>query len=199
MNISLQLANFLSSERIRSFIAVDLDVDKIEKEIGRVQRDLEHTGAQLKLVDPKIMHFTFRFLGEVPAETIEMVKNAMNELTFERFDITINGIGAFPNLRRINVIWVGVTRGEDRFERLYEKLEPKLRQIGIARDDKGFNPHLTIARVKSNLNKDMLANYITKFESVEFGTMSVTSLRLKKSTLTPTGPIYSTMHEVAAS
>ncbi|MGO9646133.1 MAG: RNA 2',3'-cyclic phosphodiesterase [Candidatus Bathyarchaeia archaeon] len=189
----------MSSERIRSFIAVDLDDEAIKKEINRVQRDLEQTGAQLKFVDPKIMHFTFRFLGEVSTETIEMVKQAMNELAFERFDITINGIGAFPNLRRINVIWVGVSGGEDRLEQLFHQLEPKLRQIGLASDDKGFNPHLTIARVKSNLNRDALANYVSKFEAVKFGIISVSSLRLKKSTLTPKGPIYSTMHEVTAS
>ena len=189
----------MSSERIRSFIAVDLDDEAIKKEINRVQRDLEQTGAQLKFVDPKIMHFTFRFLGEVSLETIEMVKKAMNELAFERFDITINGIGAFPNLRRINVIWVGVSGGEDRLEQLFHQLEPKLRQIGLASDDKGFNPHLTIARVKSNLNRDALANYVSKFEAVKFGIISVSSLRLKKSTLTPKGPIYSTMHEVTAS
>ncbi len=128
-----------------------------------------------------------------------MVKKAMNELTFQRFDIVINGIGAFPNLRRINVIWVGVSSGADRLELLFQQLEPKLRQIGVARDDKGFNPHLTIARVKSNLNRDALAEYVSKFEAVEFGTISVSSLRLKKSMLTPEGPIYSTIHEVKAS
>jgi 2'-5' RNA ligase len=189
----------LSSERIRSFIAVDLDDEAIKKEINRVQRDLEQTGAQLKSVDPKIMHFTFRFLGDVSTETIEIVKKAMNELAFERFDITLNGIGAFPNLRRINVIWIGVSSGADRLEQLFQQLEPKLRQIGIAHDDKGFNPHLTIARVKSSLNRDALANYISKFESAKFGTISVSSLRLKKSTLTPQGPIYNTLHEITAS
>ena len=189
----------MSSERIRSFIAVDLDDEAIKKEINHVQQDLERTGAQLKSVDPKIMHFTFRFLGEVSTETIEMVKKAMNELAFERFDISLNGIGAFPNLRRINVIWIGVSSGADRLEQLFQQLEPKLRQIGIAHDDKGFNPHLTIARVRSSLNRDALANYISKFESTKFGTIPVSSLRLKKSTLTPQGPIYSTLHEVTAS
>ncbi|HKM76366.1 MAG TPA: RNA 2',3'-cyclic phosphodiesterase [Candidatus Bathyarchaeia archaeon] len=189
----------MSSEHIRSFIAIDLDDEAIKKEINRVQRDLEQTGAQLKLVDPKIMHFTFRFLGETSTETIEKVKKAMNELAFERFDITINGIGAFPNLRRINVIWVGVSSGVDRLEQLFQQLEPKLLQIGITSDDKGFNPHLTIARVKSSLNRDALATYVSKFEAVKLGAISVSSLRLKKSTLTPKGPIYSTMHEVTAS
>jgi 2'-5' RNA ligase len=189
----------LSSERIRSFIAVDLDDETIKNEINRVQQDLSRTGAQLKLVDPKIMHFTFRFLGEVPSTTIEAVKKAMNELKFEPFNLTINGIGAFPNLRRINVIWIGVTGGQDQLEQLYKQLEPKLRQIGMTPDDKGFNPHLTIARVKSGLNRDALATYVEKFGAAKFGTITVSALRLKKSTLTPTGPIYHTIHEIAAS
>ena len=92
-----------------------------------------------------------------------------------------------------------MTAGQDRLEQLYKQLEPKLRQIGMTPDDKGFNPHLTIARVKSGLNRDALAAYVEKLGAAKFGTITVTALRLKKSTLTPTGPIYSTIHEIAAS
>jgi len=189
----------LSSERIRSFIAVDLDDDVIREKIARTQRDLEQTGAQLKIVDPRIIHFTLRFLGEVPQTTIEIVKEAMSSVMFERFDVVLCGIGAFPNLRRINVIWIGVTQGEDRLDEIFQKMEPRLRKIGFAQDAKGFNPHLTIARVKSALNREPLAGYLSKSEKTEFGKFSVTSIRLKKSTLTPSGPIYTTIHEITAS
>ncbi len=186
----------MSSERIRSFISVDLDEPSIREKISAVQKDLALTGAPLKLVDPNILHFTLRFLGEIPQQTVGKVKEAMDALTFERFYVALNGLGAFPNLRRINVIWVGLTEGQDKLEGIFQQLEPKLGQFGIPPDNKGFNPHLTIARVKSNLKKEALADFITKQENLEFGRMAVTTLRLKKSTLTPRGPVYGTIHEV---
>jgi RNA 2',3'-cyclic 3'-phosphodiesterase len=82
---------------------------------------------------------------------------------------------------------------------IFQQLEPKLRQIGLPPDDKGFSPHMTIARVKSALNRDALVQYVESKRDEEFGKMAVKAVRLKKSTLTPRGPIYTTIHEVLAS
>jgi 2'-5' RNA ligase len=57
---------------------------------------------------------------------------------------------------------------------------------------------MTIARVKSNLNREALAEYVESMRGQEFGKMPVKAVRLKKSTLTPRGPVYTTIHEVAA-
>ena len=154
------------------------------------------TGAQFKLVNPEIMHLTLRFLGEIPISTVELVKEAMSSVRFPSFDVDFQGLGAFPNLKRINVVWVGIRQGHEQLGEIFRQLEPKLRQFGLPGDDKGFSPHLTIARVRSGLNRDPLADYISSKQEEEFGKMRMNSLRLKKSTLTPKGPIYETIHEV---
>jgi 2'-5' RNA ligase len=187
----------VSSDRIRSFISVDLDEPAIREKLIAVQKDLSLTGADLKFVDSNILHFTLRFLGEITQAAVAGVKEIMDGLRFERFDVTLSGLGAFPNLRRINVIWAGLTTGQTQLEEIFRSLEPKIRQLGIPADNRGFNPHLTIARVKSALKREALAEFITKHEGLELGRMSVTTLRLKKSTLTPRGPVYETMHEVS--
>jgi 2'-5' RNA ligase len=79
---------------------------------------------------------------------------------------------------------------------IFEQVEPKLRQIGMTPDNKGFSPHLTIARVRSGRNKAELGNAVSKMKDLNFGKMPITCVRLKKSTLTPKGPIYTTIHEV---
>ena len=66
----------MSQERIRSFIAVDLDEASIRERIVTAQRGLEQTRAQLKIVEPEIMHLTLRFLGEVPQTTVGKVEEA---------------------------------------------------------------------------------------------------------------------------
>jgi len=189
----------VSQERIRSFVAVDLDEATVRERIATAQKGLDQTRAQLKLVNPEIMHLTLRFLGEIPQTTVELVKEAMQGLRFSPFEVEFSGLGAFPSPNRINVIWVGITRGHEQLNEIFRQLEPKLRQIGLPPDEKGFSPHLTIARVKSALNKAALAEYVTTMREQDFGKIPVRTVRLKKSTLTPRGPIYTTIHEVAAS
>jgi 2'-5' RNA ligase len=189
----------LSQERIRSFVAVDLDEPVVRERIVNAQRGLDQTGAQLKLVDPQIMHLTLRFLGEIPQATVDRVMEAMDELRFSRFEAEFKGLGAFPNLRRINVVWVGIRRGSEELNGIFHQLEPKLRQIGLPPDNKGFSAHLTIARARSGVNRGALAGYVSGLAEEDFGKMPVTTVRLKRSVLTPKGPIYTTIHEVAAS
>lgn len=180
-------------------MAVDLEEASIRERILAAQRGLENTGAQLKLVETGLMHLTLRFLGEVPHPTVERVKEAMDGVRFAPFEVEFSGLGSFPSMNRINVVWVGMRHGHEQLDGIFRQLEPKLRQIGLPPDDKGFNPHLTIARVRSGLNRVALAGYIKSMQDEEFGKMSVGAVRLKKSTLTPKGPIYSTLHEVTAS
>jgi 2'-5' RNA ligase len=189
----------LAQERIRSFVAVDLEEPTIRERIIAAQQSLAQTGASLKIVEPGIMHLTLRFLGEIPQTTVDRVKEAMQELRFQPFMIQFAGLGAFPNLRRISVVWVGMTRGHQELADIFQQLEPKLRQIGLPPDDKGFSPHMTIARVRSGINRDALAKHIENMRDHDFGQMTVKAVRLKKSTLTPKGPIYTTIHEANAS
>jgi len=186
------------SERIRSFVAVDLDDASIKERIRKAQQDLEATGANLKTVSPEIMHLTLRFLGEVPQSTVQKVTEALSSIRFTPFDVEFTGVGVFPNIRRISVVWIGIKQGQETLAEIFQQLEPKLRQIGLPPDDKGFSPHLTIARVRTGLNKDALAKSIEEMRETEFGKMEVRVVRLKRSTLTPRGPIYTTLHEVNA-
>src|SRR3989337_19916 len=175
-----------------------MDDPNVREHIVNAQRGLEQTNAQLKLVDPGIMHLTLRFLGEIPQTTVDGVKDALDGIRFSPFDIEFSGMGAFPNLNRINVVWVGMKQGDEQLNEIFHQLEPKLRQLGLPPDNKGFNPHLTVARVRSAVNKAALADYVSKMRETEFGKMAVNAVRLKRSNLTPKGPIYTTIHEVTA-
>jgi 2'-5' RNA ligase len=121
---------------------------------------------------------------------------AMSELRFQPFEVQFSGVGVFPNIRRISVVWIGITLGQEQLKDIFQQLEPQLRKIGLPPDNKGFSPHMTIARVRSGLNRDALAQYVESMREHDFGKMAVKAVRLKKSTLTPKGPIYTTIHEV---
>jgi 2'-5' RNA ligase len=98
-------------------------------------------------------------------------------------------------MRYPRVVWAGITEGADQLRSIFNQLEPRLRSLGFAPDPKGFSPHLTIARVKSGRNKAELAQCLTENANYEFGVVHAACLRLKRSDLTPKGPIYSTLKE----
>jgi 2'-5' RNA ligase len=183
------------SETIRSFVAFDIDSESVLKKMADAQNLLTKTGADLKLVEPRNIHMTVRFLGNITTPMVEKIHEEMKKVQFAPFDVKIHGIGAFPNPHYPRVLWAGITQGADQLQSIFNQLEPRLRSLGFAPDPKGFSPHLTIARVKSGRNKAELGQSITANANYEFGIVGANCLRLKKSDLTPKGPIYSTLKE----
>ena len=182
-------------ESVRSFLAFDLENEAVRKRLAAVQSPLVQTGADLKLVEPQNIHMTIRFLGDITLAMVEKVFEEMQKVQFTPFDVRISGLGVFPDLRYPRVVWAGITEGADQLKNIFSQLEPRLRGLGFAPDSKGFSPHLTIARVKSGKNKAQLVDFVTENASYDFGTVKAECLRLKKSDLTPKGPIYSTLKE----
>jgi len=188
--------NLALSERVRSFVAFDIDNELVVQRFSEVQATLAKTGADLKLVEPKNIHITMRFLGDIPASTVEQIHGAMAKVDFAPFDVEIRGVGVFPDLRYARVVWAGIRKGSEELRAVFNQLEPRLRELGFKPDPKGFSPHLTLARVKTGRNKDELARCVTGLVDNEFGVVRASCLRLKRSALTPRGPIYSTLKEV---
>ncbi len=183
-------------EPVRSFIAFDIENKTVLDRIAEVQRALIKTGADLKLVEPVNIHITLRFLGNISLNIVEKVFEVMKRVQFKPFDVRIQGVGVFPNTRFPRVLWAGITEGSLQLRGIFSQLEPSLEGLGLAPDRKGFSPHLTIARIKSGRNKAELLRFLEKNVKYDFGIVKAECLRLKRSELTPKGPIYSTLREV---
>jgi len=95
-------------------------------------------------------------------------------------------------------VWVGIRKGAEEIRDIFKQIEPRLRGLGFPPDSKGFSPHITIARVRSNRNIAGLSSLLNKLSDESFGTIEVNAVRLKRSVLMPRGPIYSTLREVTA-
>lgn len=181
---------------IRSFIAFDIDNEEISKKLSEVRTKLEGTGSNLKLVKPENIHITMRFLGDIPADMVDRIYSEMQRVTFTSFDVEIRGVGAFPKLKYARVVWVGIQNGAEKLKVVSDQLELGLRELGFKRDARGFSPHITIARVRTGRNMPELARCIGELANYDFGVLKLDCLKLKKSILTPRGPVYSTLKEV---
>lgn len=172
-----------------------MDNPEIVSKVVNIQRELETGGSKIKPVEPENLHLTLFFLGEQPSKVVERIQVAMSTVQFKPFVMKLQGLGAFPSQERPRVIWVGVTQGFEEVQAIYRTLRPKLQAIPLRLEPKEeFAPHITIARVK--FSGYALRKIIASLKDVELGLQEVKAIRLKKSTLTPRGPIYETLYEV---
>jgi len=180
----------------RVFIAIDIG-DEVRRRIVEAQGQLRETGADVKLVEPPNVHVTMKFLGDVPEKKIGEITDALRRAVAgtRRFNICVKGIGVFPNLNYVRVVWAGVEEGREEIVKLHRKIDGELQRIGF-HPESGFVPHLTIARVKTARQKEKLAGFVREMSSTDFGITPALAVELKQSTLTPKGPIYSTLARV---
>ena len=182
-------------EEIRSFIAIELP-DDLRQRLGQLEARLK-SGRQsgVKWVDPNGIHLTLKFLGNIVTDTIAKVTGAMEEAAqgIPPFRIEVRGLGVFPNLKRVQVAWVGVGREIDKLAKIQQRIESSLEHLGFTPELRPFTAHLTIARLRNDaslMDRQTFGQLITgaKFEG---GIVNVDSISLMKSQLTREGAIYS--------
>ncbi len=182
---------------IRTFIAVDLP-QQIKMEIDKMIAGFRQLNANIRWVKAVNLHLTLRFLGDIPEETISALAENIKANTegFGGFDLSLSGLGAFPNLRRPRVIWIGSGSGADRLKSLAAKVEQATIDAGFGKGDKPFSSHLTIGRVKFPKGLDRLLAQIEKsgYESQLFG---VNEVSIYKSDLSPAGPKYTRLEVIS--
>lgn len=180
---------------LRSFVSIDIEGPVIRSNVERVQRELSLTHADLKFVDPSIIHITLLFLGDVEESlTREMCGLLRGEELMPK-KIVLRGLGFFPSPTRPSVVWLGVTSGAEALSIAADKVATLLKPFGFAPDSRDFQAHITIARVKSGRNRDKLVEKARELSQEPMGEVTTSPVRLKKSTLTPRGPIYDTLCE----
>jgi len=169
---------------VRTFIAIEVNDQDVLNSIYKIQTELN---IKAKPVELHNMHFTVQFLGEVSEEMIGKISDALNSIEFSSFSISFASIGVFPKPNSPRVIWIGTDDGINELEKLAEIIRSKMSHLGFS-PDKKFKPHVTIFRVKNKIED--LSSKLEKFSSCSFGKQLVSEIKLKKSELTSTGPIY---------
>ena len=188
-------------EQVRSFVAIELP-DEVKSALARLQNQLKSGGQfPVKWVDTYSIHLTLKFLGNIDRDMVEEITRAMDEAVrgVSPFHLEIKGLGVFPNLKRVQVAWVGVGGGLGQLGELHKHIESSLSPLGFAPESRPFTPHLTLARLRdrASLNERQSFGQLvvgTRFESVF--SFSVDAINLMRSQLTSEGPIYTQIGSV---
>lgn len=182
-------------EQIRSFIAVELP-EEIKTRLEQLEAQLKsETQTRVKWVDPNSIHLTLKFLGNIDAGRTGEITRVMEEAVkgIPPFRLSVKDLGVFPNIRRVQVAWVGLSGEVDRLRQLQQRLESNLEQLGFAAESRAFTPHLTIARIRNQASPDERQKFgqLITGTSFDAGEISVDAISLMRSQLTRQGAIYS--------
>ena len=175
--------------KIRSFLAIELD-DSLKKNVLTLQKEFKKIDGDIKYVDPENMHITLKFFGDIDLKQVNELSIFIEKVfsNYKSFNLNLKGSGAFSNEKHMNVLWVGMENSEI-LKKLHDELDLEFSKIGFKKN-KSFKSHLTIGRVKSPKNKDLIYNTLKNNRDFQIGQMNVNKIVLKKSTLTSNGPIY---------
>jgi RNA 2',3'-cyclic 3'-phosphodiesterase len=177
---------------MRLFTALDLP-DDIVRKLESLVNDLKPT-ARIQWSPPANLHVTTKFIGEFPEDKLPQLQAAFAALP-ERppIEISVAGLGFFPNARAPRVFWCGIEAPG--LEALAAETEGAAAKLGVARENRPFSPHLTLARIKERLDLSPLHQAIDALASRDFGRFTARSFFLYRSQLRPTGSVYTKLAE----
>lgn len=194
-------------EQLRLFVAVTLPPearDALAEVIGRL-RAANLRG--VRTVAPEGVHITLKFLGNVDAGRVSELSEALTGAAHGAmpFRLALRGLGAFPDERAPRVLWVGVavdtglSGGTEALGTLARRVDDACAGLGFPRERRAFSPHLTIARLRdsaSDADRRRAADALAAIGLDDPGGFEVDAMHLIKSTLTPSGARYETLHSV---
>jgi 2'-5' RNA ligase len=176
---------------VRAFVALELS-SEIKEQLAVAQGVLRECRARLTLVEPALIHITTKFLGEVADEKIPAVMDALRRVTAAPFLVSAHRI-TVNNPSRPHTVWCTIDDAGESGQ-VFQQIEDALFPLGFARETRRFTPHATVARVKSP--DPSLFAAISQLNDRQYGSCMISGIKLKKSTLTPQGPVYEDLLEV---
>lgn len=177
--------------RIRSFVAARLP-EEVREDLARAQVWLRSRGVDARWVARSSMHLTLKFLGELEADVFDGVGETLCP-SFEirgPLRLEVRGLGGFPSGNRARVVWASLGGDTAPLVRIAFEVESRVEALGIPREGRPFQPHLTLGRAKGPSGIPGLANALTEEPEYHGPPFEVGELVLYESRLRPQGPLY---------
>ena len=181
---------------MRCFIAIPLP-QNIIRDLSDIQSKLKQTETDIKWVNSNNIHLTLKFLGYIEDAKIgEISKNLKEAFRKSKgFESALGKPGAFPSISNPRVIWLGISKNEDKITKLQKIAEDVLEPLGFDRETRAFHPHLTLGRVRSKKNINKLIEQIKTPQTSKADPFPIEKIILFQSILKPSGAEYTALDE----
>jgi 2'-5' RNA ligase len=178
---------------LRTFIAVELPepVQTALADVSRRAASRWPVGA-VRWVRGEGIHLTLRFLGDTDEDRLPELRRGLDLAAagHPAFELSLAGMGCFPNPRRPRVVWIGVADPQARLPKLQRQVEHLVRGLGWEREGRPFQAHLTLGRVREPA-APAPADWTVPVEPLSF---LVDQVALIESRLRPEGAEYHELH-----
>ncbi len=176
---------------IRTFIAIP-----VPEPVFRLQDMLKSTvpekTGKIRWVRKDQLHLTLKFLGDTSEDSIDDVRKVMQKIAGQStpFEMVIENTGCFPKVERPRVMWAGLDGELEKLNQLVNQVQNGLDPLGFPKDEKGYHPHITLARAKYPQKKtpDISTFLKTTYDPIPF---RIEKVQFISSELFPNGPVYS--------
>ena len=186
---------------MRVFVGIGID-DAIRERVQRFLDGVREFALDARWVRPESLHLTLKFIGEKPPETVEQIKRALSTIQADNLQITLRDYGFFPSARSARVFWIGIEAGSA-LVALAAAVDQATATLDIPREERGFSPHLTLARGgqgsrasrrrrsdRANETFQRLQEKLRALPTPEFGSMTAREFFLYESQLRDGGSRY---------
>jgi 2'-5' RNA ligase len=180
----------------RTFIAVKIEAgENLKKMIADIRKELQNDS--IKWVDIGNMHITIAFLGDTTEESVEQVSKMLLKRCSGTggFTFTLSSLGIFKNINDPRVIWTGIENSEKLIS-LNDIVKKGVEEIGIKTEERAFNPHLTLGRIRMIKEKKLLEDLLAKYKSTSFQEVHISEVIFFESILSQTGPAYKSIFSI---
>lgn len=167
---------------------------KLQKVFTEIKKAAEAQKIHAKWISIENFHLTLKFLGVVAEEKMTNIEQALFSIVPHHsvFNFEIRGVGAFPNLKRPRVLWMGAKCKKEILS-LQNDVEKAMVNLGFKADLREYAPHITIGRLKKIHSIEKI---FSPFEKTFLGTTKIRSVILYESRLGKDGSIYTPLKEV---
>ncbi|MFD0019822.1 RNA 2',3'-cyclic phosphodiesterase [Streptomyces sp. NPDC058382] len=130
---------------VRVFIAL-APPDHAKDELADRLRPAYDTHPQMRWNRIEDWHITLAFLGELPTETVPLLRPPLAGLAAAHRPpgLALRGSGTFDD----RVLWSGVDGDLDALHTLAADVRTTVKRCGVALEDRPLRPHLTLARAR---------------------------------------------------
>lgn len=180
---------------MRIFIALDIP-EEIRNRMTEYMEDARKLVPDARWARIEGLHVTLKFIGETSEARVQEIKLALGGIKAEPFGIEFAGVGFFPNPKSARVFWIGVQGGEA-LSKLAASVDAALENIGFAREEKAYHPHLTLARAGSHPLRALQP--LLKDSPPQFGTMAAKEFFLYQSQPQRGGSRYTKLEKFSLS
>jgi 2'-5' RNA ligase len=168
----------------RLFVSIELP-----KSVTGTLAELDPQIRGVRWLEPRHMHLTLAFLGNISAEIQEAFSEKLRAISWKPFFLPLIGLGTFPSKGWPKIVWIGVGSGHPHLFQLHKRVQEAVLGASLEPDLRSFHPHVTLARCR-DVSPQTIRPFLKSHAEFDAGLIHVESFVLNSSQLTPAGSVY---------